>query len=173
VVAASDENTARNVLILAILAAIVAGLIAAFLGYRRRGKTEDAWDDELAGLAGQCRWVADSLALNVMNRTTPPLEVEGIWRDGRTRMVDLEQQLASMSGTAPDEERATRAATIRDNLAALREALDNDVRLRRAGVTAESTAAGQETLLEDSARVVSDRRRALQRAIEPEPANPA
>jgi hypothetical protein len=146
-----------------VLAAI---LLSSLLASRRRkAATAEEWDEGLKESLGEARWVHDVLSLDVANRATnrAPQDLSAVWQDGRRRMTDLESALYRTSSSAPHSRSDVPVYMVTDALRGLREALENDINLRAPSA---STAPGQETLIEDSAALVSQRRHALLSAIQ-------
>ncbi len=90
------------------------------------------------------------------DRTKGDAELMRTWSDGVPRMATLSQQLYELSTLAPSNARALRTREVSDAVDGLRQALDADVRLRTSGF-----GPGQDTMIAESAMIVSQRRRNL------------
>ncbi|MBP7972573.1 MAG: hypothetical protein WBB44_11170 [Candidatus Nanopelagicales bacterium] len=119
---------------------------------RKRSRWDHAFDIRMA----DARWFADSLTLAVADRTKGTPELVRTWTDGVPRMSTLSQQLFELSTVAPTDKRAIQPRYVANAVDSLRQALDADVRLRTQGF-----APGQDSLIAESAMVVSSRRRDL------------
>ncbi len=114
------------------------------------------WDRSFDIRKADARWFADSLTLAVADRTKGDAELMRTWSDGVPRMATLSQQLYELSTLAPSNARALRPREVSTAVDSLRQALDADVRLRTSGF-----GPGQDTMIAESAMIVSQRRRNL------------
>ncbi len=138
----------------------VVGLVV-FLLTGRRDRVEK-WDRLLAVHVPDARWFADSLVPAVVDRARSVHDVQGRWRSDVAAVLSTETVLYRLADTAPDSEREARAQVLAEATEALREALDDDVRLRADG---DDRAAPE--ALADSGRRVAELRRALHAALPP------
>ena len=135
---------------------LLALIIAVSVSSRRRSR----WDRAFYVRVADARWFADSLTLAVADRTKGTPELVRTWTDGVPRMSTLSQQLYELQTTAPNDKRARQPRQLANAVDGLRQALDADVRLRTQGY-----APGQDTVIADSATVVSQRRHELDATI--------
>jgi hypothetical protein len=131
-------------------------IIAAGASSKKRSK----WDRAFYIRKADARWFADSLTLAVADRTKGTPELVRTWTDGVPRMSTLSQQLYELSTMAPSDKRARQPRQLATAVDNLRNALDADVRLRTHGF-----APGQDAVIAESAMVVAQRRRDLDRTL--------
>lgn len=153
--------------IILIAGAVVLGivLVAAFLASRRqKAAVAGDWDAQLKASLGEARWIHDTLSMDIANRATSrgPGELERLWREGQRRISDLEAALFRLSSNAPENRRDVPVPTLTEALRGLRQALETDVALRGDA----EPRPGQETLLQDSSALISQRRAELAAAIQ-------
>jgi hypothetical protein len=93
-----------------LLAAVLAGL-AWFLWARNRRAT--AWDAEVAEAETEVAWFGREL-LPQLQRSGTPDALAGGWQVSAARVSAVEDRLTGLEASAPDEQRAARARTLRD-----------------------------------------------------------
>jgi hypothetical protein len=151
-----------------IIGAVLLGIVlisSLLASRRRRAGTVEEWDAGLREATGEARWVHEVLSLDIANRATTRTQDEllAIWQDGRRRITDLEASLYRASSSAPEQRLDVPVYLVTDALRGLREALDNDLNLRS---PEGASAPGQDTLLDDSAALISQRRAMLLQAVQ-------
>jgi hypothetical protein len=157
VLAASSTGSTSDAGWIFLAVAIVLLLIAlGWLVYHlaRRGRVSrreaaSAWDSSLSRSMGSARWFADRVTLGIADRGRTGQEAGQLWGDSSPTVTDLERRLYELRQTAPDEQRASRAAGLLAAVSELRSALDRDVQLRAA-----PGAPDQAMLIGDSAATV-------------------
>lgn len=151
----TDSGSGLPWWVFALAAVLLVALVAWLVARSRRSRT-DPWDAGLAAAAGDARWLAEGVAVQLGDRSRPPADVAGAWAAARDRVTTTEQRLYGLVQSAPDDERRARAQSLTESMDALSQALDTDVRLRQA-----AGEPGQDALLAESARTVVQRRQQL------------
>jgi hypothetical protein len=110
-----------------LLAIVVLGSLSWFLLQRRRSQAQvHAWDERLAAAEQEASWVEDSLAPQVLSRTSTA-EAQSIWTAAQPRLLETDATFHTLTTTAPDAARAAHATEVRELLRALVEALGADL----------------------------------------------
>lgn len=91
--------------------ALLAGVLALVLVPRARRRS--AWEADLSAAHGEAAWFAREL-LPQLQRAMTPAEVAGGWRVAAGRVSSVEDLLAGLSSSAPDEGGRARAGALRD-----------------------------------------------------------
>jgi hypothetical protein len=127
-----------------VLAVLLIAVLALVVWLVRRGRVRADWDDKLALARRNAGWFEDSLVQQVMSRGSTT-EAWRTWQAAQPRLLSLDEQLYTLSTTAPDEERAAQATQLRARVGGLVEAMGadtstgpgasvDDLRARRAAV---------------------------------------
>lgn len=127
-----------------LLAILLIAVIVLVVWLVRRGQGRAEWDDKMALARRNAQWFEDSLVQQVMARGSTT-EAWRTWQAAQPRLLSLDEQLYTLSTTAPDEERAQQASQLRSRVAGLVEAMGadtatgpdasvDDLRTRRAAV---------------------------------------
>jgi hypothetical protein len=127
-----------------VLAVLLIAVLALIVWLVRRGRVRADWDDQLALARRNAGWFEDSLVQQVMSRGSTT-EAWRTWQAAQPRLLSLDEQLYTLSTTAPDEERAAEATQLRARVGSLVEAMGadtstgpdasvDDLRARRAAV---------------------------------------
>ncbi|HET7820351.1 MAG TPA: hypothetical protein VFL10_02405 [Ornithinibacter sp.] len=127
-----------------VLAAVLAGL-AWFLWARNRRAT--AWDAEVAETETEVAWFGREL-LPQLQRSTTPEALAGGWQVSAARVSAVEDRLTGLEASAPDEQRAARARTLRDAVRASRTDVETLVATRDQAATPVQLAAASSRLLD-------------------------
>jgi hypothetical protein len=117
---AADTNTTPWLWwLLGALAVAIAVLIPLLLRARRRG----AWRADLEAAEGEVGWLARVL-LPELRQASSLDQVAAGWAVGQGRVAALEDRLAGLEASAPDEPGRTRARTLRDAVGTVRRRLN-------------------------------------------------
>ncbi len=127
-----------------LLLVLLIAVIVFVVGLVRRGQGRAEWDDKMALARRNAQWFEDSLVQQVMARGSTA-EAWRTWQAAQPRLLSLDEQLYTLSTTAPDEERAQVASQLRSRVAGLVDAMGadtstgpdasvDDLRTRRAAV---------------------------------------
>jgi len=144
--------------------AAVAVIVGAMTMANRRSQASAAATTQrqryLGEIVAQSRWIHDSGSIELLLATDPD-QLQRIWNDLRTRIVNLESQLGPYPAGSGDENLDRDLAYLSQCLSDLRAASEGYVTTRlRAGDH-------QAELVRSANQAVSDRRAVLQTAIEP------
>jgi hypothetical protein len=124
---------------------IAAGVLvlAAALGWFIRSRHHRAaWNADLAGATSEVEWFARVL-LPQLSQAGSAQQAAGVWQIGAPRIVALEDHLTQLVRTAPMDDDATRARTLRDAVRSARLRTDPVPSLaNRAAANAAIAAAG-------------------------------
>lgn len=113
----------------------------------------------LGEVLGGAGWIHDQGSIDVL-RVSDPGQLSGVWNAVRTRMVDVEGNIAGLAGSVSDPAMHQSLAYLGQSVAALRAAIESNV-----GVRLDPGAADQQYLVQTSTQSVYDRRQQLQAAI--------
>lgn len=110
-----------------LLALVVLGGLGWWLLRRRQQQAVvDAWDRRLEVCEDEASWVEDSLTAQVLARASTA-EAQTIWVAAQPRLLQIDEDLHSLTGDAPDEARSTRATKVRALVRELVEAVGSDL----------------------------------------------
>jgi hypothetical protein len=117
--AADDQSDDNGVpwwlwLVIALVLVIVGVSIYALRGRRR----DAAWDERLRGARDHAAWIEGSLVPQLQGKATAA-EVAAMWDAAQPQLLQFDQELHTLVGEAPDDERRTRAAVLRQRVAEL------------------------------------------------------
>jgi len=151
-----DGTTWWPWLLIAILVLIAAGVIGYFVTRGRRRNA--AWDTRLTAARERASWLEGSLIPELQSKATTA-EVAETWRAARPQLLQFDQDLHALVSDAPDDDRRTTAAVLRERVSALLQAQ-----------SAEASASGVQSPDEwRTLRANVDRARAAVREVLPTP----
>ncbi|MGI9623477.1 MAG: hypothetical protein ACR2PK_11620 [Acidimicrobiales bacterium] len=161
---AEEGLSSEDWLIIALLgvAAIAIVLFATSAASKRsddKRAAQASLNSRLGQITGNARWIHDQGSADVM-RATDPQQLRSVWNDTRTRMVDLEGNIATQAATVKDPTTQQALTNLQSSVAGLRGALESDVSTRL-----DETA--DDSLRQSSGQTVYSRRQQLQAAIGP------
>lgn len=107
---------------------VLLGIAALVVWWVRRHRERTEWDGRLATARTDARWVEGTLVDRVTGAVSTA-EAGRTWQAAQPRVMALDATLYELSTTAPDEDRAAAATTLRQHVAALASAVDAETSL--------------------------------------------
>ena len=112
------------------------GLLLVFAVLMPRSRRRREWDEEFASAEREAAWFARDLLPRLWMAATPDLWAGG-WQVSADRVLANEDQLTRLEASAPDDQRRSRALSLRDGVRSARRGVEQAVASPGVGASAD------------------------------------
>ncbi|MGB7817458.1 MAG: hypothetical protein WBL35_01810 [Ornithinibacter sp.] len=119
-----------------LLGLLALGLVLVFAVLVPRSRRRREWDEEFASAEREAAWFARDLLPRLWMAATPDLWAGG-WQVSADRVLANEDQLTRLEASAPDDQRRSRALSLRDGVRSARRGVEQAVASPGVGASAD------------------------------------